>query len=155
MERARRGSRSRPLLAVDYRPSDGRSQGQGQGAVGRKNRKGRTPDQHPRRFYRSKREQRALDAVLGEQQHGGGPTADPAVLRDPAGATISALPHHGQWNAREIRPRTQARLRTCGHCAEWSARGGMLEAASRGQCLHPGSGFSYPPADTQACPFFH
>jgi len=39
--------------------------------------------------------------------------------------------------------------------AEWSARGGMLEAAARGQCLHPGSGFSYPTADTEACPFFH
>ena len=59
------------------------------------------------------------------------------------------------WDAREIRPRGQARVRTCGHCAEWSARSGMLEAASRGQCLHPGSGFSYPPADMEACAFFH
>lgn len=122
--------------------------------MGRKNRKGRTPGQHPRRFYRSKREQRALDSMLADQQHGDGPAGD-AALRDPPGPTISALPHRGDWDAREIRPRGQARVRTCGHCAEWSARSGMLEAASRGQCLHPGSGFSYPPADMEACAFFH
>ena len=124
--------------------------------MGRKNRKGRTPNQDPRRFYRSKREQRALDSTLGARlPHSGHGAGYEAALRDPTGATIGALPRTGEWDAREIRAREPVAVQTCGRCGEWSSRGGQMDPAARGQCLHPGSGFSFPPADMAACAFFH
>lgn len=43
-----------------------------------------------------------------------------------------------------------AAARTCGDCREWFAH----EEGGRGDCGHPGSGFSFPWSDTPACPFF-
>jgi hypothetical protein len=40
--------------------------------------------------------------------------------------------------------------RVCGNCQEWFAH----DAGGRGDCSHPGSGFSFPWADTPACDFF-
>lgn len=42
-----------------------------------------------------------------------------------------------------------ARSRVCGNCREWLDLDG-----GRGRCLHPGSGFMYPYADTPGCDFF-
>jgi len=147
--------------------------------MGRKNRKGRTGDQNPKRFYRSKRDERALDVTLRESSlRKTGPRRPPlddlsqydlpddtntddtdtgyeAALLDPTGATIGALPRPGEWDAREISRREPAATQICGRCAEWSPKGGHLDPSARGQCLHPGSGFSFPPANMEACPFFH
>jgi hypothetical protein len=40
--------------------------------------------------------------------------------------------------------------RVCGNCREWFAH----DAGGRGDCSHPGSGFSFPWSDTPACDFF-
>ena len=132
--------------------------------MGRKNRKGRTGEQNPKRFYRAKREQRGLESpqpggggkpLFGLDAGDGDPSGYEAALRDPTGATIGALPKPGQWDAREISHREPAATRTCGRCAEWSSSDGHTDPSTRGQCLHPGSGFSFPPADMDACAFFH
>ncbi|HZU75256.1 MAG TPA: hypothetical protein VFA70_00725, partial [Dehalococcoidia bacterium] len=39
----------------------------------------------------------------------------------------------------------------CGDCRNWLNR---QEPDGRGECDHPGSGFSYPYRETAACPFF-
>ena len=107
--------------------------------MGRKNRKGRSGGQRPRRFYRPKRS-RGREA-------------------GPAEAGPDAIPRRVDWDLREVRAPAAsagpAAARTCGRCAEWTPRAGALDDPSRGACLHPGSGISYPPADMQACDFFH
>jgi hypothetical protein len=40
--------------------------------------------------------------------------------------------------------------RVCGNCREWYPH----DTGGRGDCGHPGSGFSFPWADTPACDFF-
>ena len=103
--------------------------------MGRKNRKGRSGGQHPRRFYRPKG---------GRPGSGRGPAAgDDAIVAwpEPAVAPVSEAP--------------AAPTRTCGRCAEWIPRAGLLDGPTGGTCLHPGSGISHPPAEMQACDFFH
>ena len=104
--------------------------------MGRKNRKGRSGGQHPRRFYRPKGEhpgsRRGAAAAAGEDAI--------AAWPEPSVAPVSEAP---------------AAAPTCGRCAEWTPRAGLLDGPSGGTCLHPGSGISYPPAEMQACAFFH
>ncbi|HEY8490305.1 MAG TPA: hypothetical protein VIO14_04865 [Dehalococcoidia bacterium] len=78
----------------------------------------------------------------------------PRPARRPAPWTPS--PHDAWLDPREERLPPPARHgeaaelpRLCGACREWLELEG-----GRGQCLHPGSGFMYPYADTPACGFF-
>ena len=141
--------------------------------MGRKNRKGRRPGENPHRFYRQKREQarqsrRRLDDSYPAIPATGPPdpnlpppdraAADPPATdhRSAGGARLLAAPRRPSGDSR----RPQARPRVCGRCAEWVPRHGLLGGAltalaDRGECLHPGSGFTFPPADMDACPFFH
>ena len=132
--------------------------------MGRKNRKGRTSQQNARRFHRSKRERRkgsrnrhdSFDAGREESAAAAAVAGYEAALLDPTGSTIGALPRRDEWDTREIRREAETVSRTCGRCREWAPpRAGMAEAAARGECLHPGSGFSFPPAEMEACGFFH
>ena len=102
--------------------------------MGRKNRKGRGGGQHPRRFYRPKGEH------PGSRR--GAAAGDDAIAArpEPAVAWVSEAP--------AVTP-------TCGRCAEWIPRAGLLDGTPGGTCLHPGSGISHPPAEMQACDFFH
>ena len=101
--------------------------------MGRKNRKGRSGGQHPRRFYRPKGEH------PGSRRGAAAAGKDVIAARpEPAVARVSEAP-----------------TPTCGRCAEWTPRAGLLDGPSGGTCLHPGSGISYPPAEMRACDFFH
>ena len=104
--------------------------------MGRKNRKGRSAGQHPRRFYRPKAERpansRGAGAAPGEDAIAARP--EPAVSPLREGATAAP---------------------TCGRCAEWVPGVALPGGAAGGTCLHPGSGISHPPAETRACDFFH
>jgi hypothetical protein len=141
--------------------------------MGRKNRKGRTSNQNPRRFYRSTRRgrgRRGEDWLPGNSR----------VARDPAAADdLDWLPYREIDNRRprgEAEPfrrrRTSmpppgtaepgvpnsviaAAVRICGRCREWVPRQRALGVDSRGECLHPASGFAYPPVNMEACPYFH
>jgi hypothetical protein len=131
--------------------------------MGRKNRKGRTQGENPRRFYRPKDEQgrhrkrrREISPSIDDLPPGAArppPTGHTAALDDPRGLSMGSLPRPGDWDQHELRT-VAAAARTCGGCAEWSSRGGMMGALDRGECLHPGSGFSYPPSGMEACAFF-
>lgn len=141
----------RPLRAPPLNCAAG---GEDRGVMGRKNRKGRRTGQHPQRFYRPKRE-KAWDDDGGprKRRHATPPGDDPrppaATGVDPTRARIQALPRLAQWDQRQVGPAPP----TCGRCAEWVSRP-QLAASERGECLHPGSGFTFPPAAMVGCPFF-
>ena len=97
--------------------------------MGRKNRKGRSAKQNPRRFYRPKRE--------GEKATGS-----------------DDYPRNQRRDWQEVDAAVPSISKTCGRCAEWVSRPQLI-ASDRGECLHPGSGFTFPTADTKACTFFH
>ena len=100
----------------------------------RKNRKARTQQQRPHRSYHP------------------GPSR-PHEIDDglPLTHAAAADPDDESDSETEERDRTPR----CGTCREWvpAAAAEMLD--DRGRCLHPGSGFAYPPADMPACPFYH
>ena len=148
--------------------------------MGRKNRKARSAGQNPRRFYREKRREPAQP----REEQGGRPRGkkrrgrdagawdgagerydDPALdqlfvdgAQGAADPGLAGLPTSDHWNQRETPARTSPRgaaAKTCGRCAEWVPRRGVFEATGRGECLHPGSGVLRPPADMEACDFYH
>ncbi len=127
--------------------------------MGRKNHKGRTSNHQARRFYRPKNDKSRRrrddglppDTFLDTGQprsagHGLRPDRKSPRRRQ---AAMSGLIEAGI----DVLPETHPR--TCGACAEWVGRPDALAGMERGECLHPGSGFTYPPADMKACPFFH
>ena len=62
-----------------------------------------------------------------------------------------APPRFRQQTTQPREPEVQTRV--CGRCREWMPPQDAL-ATDRGSCMHPASGFSYPPAEMEACPFF-
>ncbi len=119
--------------------------------MGRKNRKGRRVGENPRRFYRPKRSKgRHSRRDRGEDRAAGDfaprldkpwPPAGPRALLDLEDSVRS-----------DVLPNTRPRI--CGSCHEWVPRQHLLTPDDRGECLHPGSGFAYPPTQMKACPFF-
>lgn len=104
--------------------------------MGRKNRKGRSPRQHPRRRYQPGRHQREAD------------TAVPAVPEDRPTVETDTDP------VGSTRPGLQAPVATCGTCREWEPGPDPWTAGGRGRCLHPASGVAFPPPDAAACPYY-
>jgi hypothetical protein len=140
--------------------------------MGRKNRKGRTSNQNPRRFHRTARSRgrRGEDRLSSD----GRAARDPAAVNDPDWMPYPELDYRrpltdGERSARQ-RPNplpvgasefagsdslVDAAVMLCGRCTEWVPRDRSLGFDERGECLHPASGIAYPPVNMEACPYFH
>ncbi len=119
--------------------------------MGRKNSKGRRAGENPRRFYRPKRSKsRYSGSDRGEDSLASQFAPRPEEPWPPLGPrTLLDLDDTAHI---DVLPRPRPRI--CGSCHEWVPKQSLLTADDRGECLHPGSGFAYPPADMEACPFF-
>ena len=134
--------------------------------MGRKNRKGRAANQNPKRFYRERRggarrrSAAAMDAALDANME------SPFQLLERLRSTDLEPPRFRQQAPPRFRQQAPPRFRqqttqrepevqthVCGRCQEWMPPQDAL-ATARGSCMHPASGFSYPPAEMEACPFF-
>ena len=134
--------------------------------MGRKNHRGRTQGQRPRRYYRPKKDTPAEPRRTSRAQPAAPPPIDDVSWHtttrdpwaDPFGLVPDSVSEDRGFALQETR--TSVSARTCGRCAEWTPNGDganvhLMGALGRGNCLHPASGFSFPPADTPACPYFH
>ena len=65
-------------------------------------------------------------------------------------ADVKSLPHPSLHSEVSQQPVKEA---ICGNCREWVPPGDP-HASTRGRCLHPASGVSYPPSEYDGCPFF-
>ena len=93
----------------------------------RKNRKGRTRQQRPRRRYHPGRSR----------------DRPPTAAAEPPPDTADEEP-----------PREIGGAATCGTCREWDPGPDPWATGGRGTCGHPASGIAFPPPDMAACPFY-
>ena len=140
--------------------------------MGRKNRKGRTSSQNPRRYHRTARGRgRRGEDWLPSDGRG---RRDPAAASDPEWMPYPELDYRRprtDGEATRRRPSgalpagasefagtdsiVDAIIALCGRCTEWVPRTRSPGFDERGECLHPASGISYPPVNMEACPYFH
>ena len=140
--------------------------------MGRKNRKGRTSSQNPRRFHRTgrkSRDGRGQDGLASDRHATRDPAApDPDWMPYPEldyrRPRPDAIPADRQRPGARVtgandfdgsEPMINAVVMLCGRCTEWISRHRSLGFDERGECLHPASGISYPPVNMEACPYFH
>ena len=135
--------------------------------MGRKNRKGRTPRQRPRRRYVERRSAERDESRHRRRSDGAGGEAGRRDLSMPAPAGPLAL-EPDPWSSDAFVPDRLQRLRdlppvrseasagpVCGRCQEFVPPPDALAVGGRGRCLHPASGVAFPPAEMSGCPYFH